>query len=58
MKPIVIALASAAYVVGFVSVFLVNSQLPVTLGLALARAALWPIWIATGKPKGAQLPMD
>lgn len=30
----------------------------VTPGLALVRALLWPIWIATGWPAGTPLPMD
>lgn len=48
------------YVVGFVVVFafhLVALQM-VTPPLALLRALFWPIWFATGRPRGAPLPMD
>ncbi len=30
----------------------------VTPGLALARAALWPLWLATGHPHGSPLTRD
>lgn len=46
------------YVVGAVLVFLLHTQLPVTLGLALARSAAWPMWVLTGRPTGQPLPMD
>lgn len=45
-----------AYVLGFVGIFLLNASIgPVTLGLALARAAVWPIWVATGWPQGQRM---
>lgn len=46
------------YALGGVAVFWLHTQLPVTLGLALARSAVWPIWITTGWPHGQPLPMD
>lgn len=27
-------------------------------GLAAMRAALWPVFLATGRPRGTPLPMD
>lgn len=55
-----LSLAAAAYVIGFVLVFWMHTQMPVTFGLALVRSAVWPfsfikhdLW-----PRGAPLPMD
>lgn len=49
-----------AYTIGFVGIFALNASIgPVTLGLALERAVVWPIWIATGHPQGERMrPMD
>lgn len=47
------------YVLGFVLIFWLNANIgPVTLGLALLRAAVWPIWVTTGWPAGVPLTMD
>ena len=47
------------YVAGFALFFWVNLMIgPVTRGLALLRAAVWPIFWLTGWPHGTQLPMD
>ena len=48
------------YVAGFVATLflhLIYLQM-VTLGLAMLRAAVWPIFWATGWPHGTPLPMD
>lgn len=44
---------------GFVA-FSLNMRLPVTLGLAVLRSALWPLWIfSRGRLlSGERLPMD
>lgn len=54
-----IVLAGATlYVVAAVLAFIVNANIgPVTPGLALLRAALWPLWLA-GMIQGQRLPMD
>lgn len=46
------------YLLGGAGVFWMHTQMPVTFGLALVRSAVWPIWIATGRPRGSRLPMD
>jgi hypothetical protein len=48
------------YMIGAVVVFCfhVASLQMVTPGLALLRAAVWPIFWATGWPHGSPLPMD
>ncbi len=41
------------YVTGFVLIFILEVNVgPVTLSLALLRAAVWPVYIATGWPQG------
>ena len=45
------------YLSGVVLIFWLHTQMPVTLGLALVRSALWPIWLCGGL-RGAPLPMD
>lgn len=52
--------AATIYLVGFIVVFGVHAIFlqMVTPGLALLRAAVWPIWFATGWPEGEPLPMD
>jgi hypothetical protein len=49
-----------AWLPGALAVFILQiAALPmVTLGLAFLRAAIWPVWIATGHPHGSPLPMD
>jgi hypothetical protein len=47
------------YVVGFAFFFWIELMVgPVTPGLALFRAAVWPIFWATGWPRGTPMPMD
>lgn len=46
------------YVAGFLLMMWMQAYMPVTLGLALLRAALWPLWMLTGLPHGEPLPMD
>ena len=48
------------YVFGFAMVLIFHMALlhMVTFPLALARAAAWPIFWATGWPHGTPLPMD
>jgi len=48
----VIVAVGAVYIVGAIAIFALHTQLPVTLGLALQRSALWPLWIITGRPEG------
>lgn len=48
----------AIYIVGFVLTMIVHVQLPVTRGLALLRAAVWPVYITTGWPRGEPTMMD
>lgn len=46
------------YVAGAVLAFIININIgPVTPGLALLRALLWPLWLA-GMIRGQRLPMD
>lgn len=53
-------LIACIYAVGFVGVFLMHTQMPATLGLALARSAAWPISLVIGEfwPRGTPEPMD
>jgi hypothetical protein len=47
------------YIVGFVMVFMFNMAIgPITPGLCLLRAAVWPWFILTGQPHGIPLRMD
>lgn len=57
---IAIGIIAAVYILGFVGVMWAHTQLPATFGLALLRAALWPLAIVTGRwwPHGTPLPMD
>lgn len=55
---IILLLIIIIYLIGFVIIFLLHTQMPVTLGLALMRAIFWPIWVTTGWPNGSPLPMD
>lgn len=48
----------ALYFLVAVLIFWMHTQMPVTLGLALMRSAVWPVWIMTGRPQGQRLPMD
>lgn len=60
MRTTILATLCAIYATGFVAVFafhIVFLQM-VTPGLALARAAAWPIFWATGWPHGTPMPMD
>jgi len=44
---------SVVYFSGFVVVFIGEMKAgPVTFGLALLRAFVWPIWLLTGWPSG------
>lgn len=53
MASIIIRAAVAVYLMMFLLILALNASIgPVTPGLALARAALWPVWIATGHPSG------
>jgi len=49
--------AFPVYLAGFAATLWLNSQMPVTPALALARSALWPYWLLGGL-KGVPLPMD
>lgn len=55
---IALRIIAGFYVAGFVLVFWLHTQMPVTFGLALLRSALWPVWVTTGRPQGAPLMMD
>jgi hypothetical protein len=46
------------YALGGIAVFVLHKQLPVTLGLAVVRSLLWPIWVCCGWQHGTPLPMD
>jgi hypothetical protein len=50
----------AIYIAGFLAVLIFHLALlqMVTPGLALLRAIVWPIFLLTGWPHGAPLPMD
>lgn len=50
-------LAGVFYLVIATGVFTIHTQMPVTFGLAVVRAVLWPLWFA-GLIKGSPLPMD
>jgi len=56
LKPLVAGIA--IYVAIAILAFILNAGIgPVTPGLALLRAALWPLWLA-GMIHGQRLPMD
>ena len=47
------------YLVGFAFFFLAEATMgPVTPGLALFRATVWPVYWATGWPQGQRARMD
>lgn len=49
----------AIYILGFAAVLWFNLNLgPITFGLALFRAVVWPLYVFTGIPVGQSLPMD
>ena len=49
----------AVYVVGFILVFWANIAVgPVTPGLSLVRAVVWPLYVTTGRPYGYRAQMD
>jgi hypothetical protein len=57
----IIWIAVTIYVIGFVFIFWFHiTSMPVTPGLALLRALLWPAWIISGGewPHGTPMPMD
>lgn len=55
---LLLSLLAVLYLAGFLFVLWIHTQMPVTLGLALVRAAAWPVWITVGWPHGESLPMD
>lgn len=47
------------YLFGFGTVLVLGLNIgPVTPGLALLRAIVWPLYVTTGRPRGERLPMD
>lgn len=47
------------YSIGFILTFWLNVMVgPLTLGLCLLRAVVWPIWVTIGWPHGVPLTMD
>lgn len=51
--------AVSIYLIGFAFVFSIEIMAgPVTFGLALVRALVWPLYLFFGIPKGVRLPMD
>ena len=50
--------AALVYVAGLIFTFFVNNSGPVSPGLALLRAFVWPYWWLTGRPFGWRMPMD
>jgi hypothetical protein len=41
------------YAAGFCFTFWINASAgPITVGLAVFRAIVWPLWMATGWPQG------
>ena len=58
MKTILMS-AAAIYAAGFFLVFSFEVSIgPVTPGLAVLRAAVWPVYAATGWPRGQTARMD
>lgn len=55
---LIIVITAVVYLLGAGAVFWLHTQMPATLGLGLLRSALWPVWVTTGWPHGAMLPMD
>jgi hypothetical protein len=57
---IVLVASSGLYVLGFALMFVMQTQMPVTFGLALVRSAAWPVSVATRSmwPHGAPQKMD
>lgn len=49
----------AAYLIPFILVLAIELSIgPVTPALALARAAIWPLFVTTGIPHGERARMD
>ena len=44
----IIFTACMIYVIGFMLVFAMHTETRVTLGLALMRSTLWPVWLTSG----------
>ncbi|MGY4621997.1 hypothetical protein ACVWZ4_007224 [Bradyrhizobium sp. USDA 4472] len=44
-----------AWLPGFLLTLLLNVGGPPTIGLALLRATVWPVFIATGRPEGTRM---
>lgn len=58
MASIIARAAVATYLMMFALILALNASIgPVTPGLALARAVLWPLYIATGQPRGSRVPI-
>lgn len=56
MKDVILSVIVAIYFLGFGAIFVLNVAMgPVTLGLCLLRAILWPLWVLTGIPHGVPL---
>ena len=53
----VIILAVVLYIAMGITAFVMHTQMPGTLGLALLRSLFWPLWMAGGL-RGSPLPMD
>ena len=46
------------YAMGFVGVFILNTNLPVSFAMVVLRALVWPVWLVFDWPRGDKLPMD
>ena len=54
-----IGVSVSIYMIFAVAVFILEAAAgPVTLGLAAERGAVWPIFLATGRPAGQRARMD
>lgn len=47
-----LAIFGIVYFLGGAFTFGIQTQMPVTFGLAVLRSFIWPLWITTGIPKG------
>ena len=58
MKWIVVAISAYALIAVAVFVLHIMFLQMVMPGLAFTRAAVWPYYLATGRPRGVPMPMD
>lgn len=54
---IALYMAIGSYMLIAIAIFVMHTQMPTTLGLALIRSLFWPVWLCGGL-QGSPMPMD